>query len=42
MSASVYQAVTLEYIADEMVKLEDSATKKQEQSDIMAIRWGLP
>ena len=30
MSVSVYLAVKVEYIAAEMVKLDDSATKKQE------------
>ena len=40
MSASVYLAVTLEYIVAEMVKLDDSTTKKKEQDDITAISWG--
>ncbi len=40
MSTLVHLAVTLEYIAAEVVKLDDSATKKQGQSDIMAICWG--
>ena len=40
MSASVYPAVILEHRVAEVVQLGDSATKKHEQDNIMAVCWG--